>query len=141
MMFDLMPFEQKSRNLADYFDNLEKSFFGGLSTGVGQIRTDILDKGDKYLLRAELPGFEKSDIKIDLNGDMLTISAEHNQERVDEKDDYVRRERRYGSFTRSFDVTGIQTDKIDASYNNGVLELALPKVTQTQPGSRAIQVR
>lgn len=141
MMFDLMPFEQKSRNLADYFDNLEKSFFGGLSTGVGQIRTDILDKGDKYLLRAELPGFEKNDIKIDLNGDMLTISAEHNQESVDEKDDYVRRERRYGSFTRSFDVTGIQTDKIDASYNNGVLELALPKVTQTRPGSRAIQVR
>lgn len=140
-MFDLMPFEQKSRNLADYFDNLEKSFFGGMSAGISQIRTDILDKGDKYVLQAELPGFDKQDIKIDLNGDTLVISAEHKQETEDKKDDFIRRERRYGSFMRSFDVTGIQTDHIDAAYNNGVLELTLPKALPPQPDSRAIQIR
>ena len=139
-MFELMPFENRTRNLSNYFDNLEKSFFGDFPATFKEIRTDIMDKGDRYILEAELPGFEKQDIHIDLNGDTLTVSAEHKDEteEKDKKGNYVRRERRYGSFSRSFDVSGINVDQIKAAYKNGVLELELPKQTPTQPQSRQI---
>lgn len=79
-MFDLMPFEHKTRNIANFFDTFEKTFFNDFPAGFSEIRTDILDKGDRYVLQAELPGFDKQDIKIDLNGETLTISAQHNAE-------------------------------------------------------------
>ena len=137
-MFDLMPFEHKTRNIANFFDTFEKTFFNDFPAGFSEIRTDILDKGDRYMLQAELPGFDKQDIKIDLYGETLTISAETNEEN---KDGYVRRERRYGSFTRSFDVSGINTEAIKAAYNNGVLELDLPKRTPAQSQTRQIELQ
>ena len=140
-MFDLMPFEHKTRNIANFFDTFEKTFFNDFPAGVSEIRTDILDKGDRYVLQAELPGFDKQDIKIDLNGETLTISAQHNAETSEDKDGYVRRERRYGSFARSFDVSNINTEAIKAAYNNGVLELDLPKRTPAQSQTRQIELQ
>ena len=94
-----------------------------------RFRTDIVDQGNHYLLQAELPGFNKDEIRIDLTDNYLTIRAEHREEKEDKQDKYVRRERRYGSFSRGFDVTGIDTSSISAAYKNGVLELKLPKTT------------
>ena len=82
-MFDLIPFGRNERNLFRYLDNVEKSLFDGLDTRVSRFRTDILDKGDRYLLEAELPGFKKEDIHLDLEGDILTIRAEHTEEKED----------------------------------------------------------
>ena len=59
---------RNERNLFQYLDNVEKSLFDGLDTRVSRFRTDILDKGDRYLLEAELPGFKKEDIHLDLEG-------------------------------------------------------------------------
>ncbi len=142
-MFDLMPFDRRTRNLSNLFDAMERSFFGDLSTGgTAEIRTDIRDTGDKYLLEAELPGFKKEEIHLDLNGDILTISAKHTEDKQEKGDDgYLRRERRYGAFARSFDVSGIKTDGISASYENGVLTLELPKAVPTQPVSRQIELK
>ena len=85
---------------------------------------------------------DREDIKLDLNGDTLTISAEHREETEDKKgDSYIRRERRYGAFARSFDVSGINTEAISASYKNGVLELELPKAVPAQPASRQIELK
>ena len=86
---------------------------------------------------------KKEDIKLDLNGDYLTISAEHNEEKEekDEKRNYVRKERRYGSYSRSFNVANIDTDHIAASYENGVLTLDLPKRTETAPVSHQIEIK
>ena len=73
---------------------------------------------------------------------ILTISAQHDENK-DEKDDkgsYIRRERRYGSFTRSFDVTGVDEEHITASYNNGVLELNLPKAVPVVPEAKRIAI-
>ncbi len=87
-----------------------------------------IDRGDHYELQAELPGFEKEDINIDLKNDMLTISASHKEESSEnEKKNYVRRERRYSSYSRSFHVEGLSPADIDASYNNGILEVRFPK--------------
>ena len=74
-MFDLMPFERRTRNLSNFFDAFDKTFFSDFPASFSEIRTDIIDQGDKFLLQAELPGFDKEDIKIDLNGDTLSISA------------------------------------------------------------------
>ena len=142
-MFDLMTFEHRARNLSNLFDAMERSFFSDLApSGAAEIRTDIRDTGDSYLLEAELPGFKKEEIRLDLNGDTLTISAKH-ENTAEEKGDngYLRRERRYGAFARSFDVSGIKTEGITASYENGVLTLELPKAVPTRPVSRQIELK
>lgn len=141
-MFELMPFSREERSLFDYLNQMERSFFGGGNPAVKQFCTDILDKGDHYLLQAELPGFAKEEIQIHLDGDRLTVSAEHKEETEEKQDgQFVRRERRYGSFARSFDVSGIDATGIRAAYNNGVLELTLPKQQAQVPPTRQIEVQ
>ncbi|MDO4286896.1 MAG: Hsp20/alpha crystallin family protein [Eubacteriales bacterium] len=141
-MFGMVPFEYRDRNVFDMFDNFERSLFRNSNVDLPAFRTDIRDAGDKYVLEAELPGFSKEDVRLDLKDGILTISAEHT-ENNDQKDDngsYIRRERRYGSFRRSFDVTGIDENAISAAYNNGVLELSLPKAQQTLPEAKRIPI-
>ena len=141
-MFGMIPFERSDDNFFDLFDNFERKFFGNSNAAIPDFRTDIRDAGDRFVLEAELPGFNKEDIKLDVKDGILTISAQHDENK-DEKDDkgsYIRRERRYGSFTRSFDVTGVDEEHITASYNNGVLELNLPKAVPVVPESRRIAI-
>ena len=128
-MFDLIPFGRNERNLFNYLDNVERSFWDGSISNMAQFRCDVQDKGDSYLLEAELPGFEREDIGIDLDGTTLVITARHSSEsgEKDKDGNYLRRERKFGSFSRSFDVSGVDTEHISAAYKNGVLELTLPK--------------
>ena len=141
-MFGMIPFERHENNMFDLFDNFERSFFGN-SGSLTAFRTDIRDEGDKFVLEAELPGFKKEEIKLDLKDGILTVSAQHteNSEEKDKKGNYIRRERKYGSFVRSFDVSGIREEDITAAYHDGVLELELPKATPTIPAARQIEIR
>lgn len=111
------------------FDDAFKNFWGNNElASFDAFRTDVIDQGDNYLLQAELPGFDKSDINIDLKDDMLTISASHKEEKDEEdKSKYIRKERYYSSYSRSFRVDGVEPGDIDASYNNGILEVKFPK--------------
>ena len=141
-MFGMIPFERSDDNFFDLFDNFERKFFGNSNAAIPDFRTDIRDAGDRFVLEAELPGFNKEDIKLDVKDGILTISAQHDENK-DEKDDkgsYIRRERRYGSFTRSFDITGVDEEHITASYNNGVLELNLPKAVPVVPEAKRIAI-
>ncbi|MEG0322058.1 MAG: Hsp20/alpha crystallin family protein, partial [Oscillospiraceae bacterium] len=108
-MFGMLPFERHDDNFFDLFDNFERKFFGNTTAALPDFRTDIRDTDDKYVLEAELPGFQKEDITLDIKEGVLTIHAEHseNKDEKDDKGNYLRRERRYGSFSRSFDITGI----------------------------------
>ena len=104
---------------------------GDLATrfGTSLMKTDVIEKDDSYQLEAELPGFNKEDIKIDLKNDLLTISAQHSENK-DEKDDngkYIRRERRSSSYQRSFRVENLKPEDIIAQYRNGVLTVSIPK--------------
>lgn len=141
-MFGMLPFEYRDRNLFDVFDNFERSFFKNTNVDLPAFRTDIRDDGDKYVLDAELPGFHKEDIKLDVQDGILTISASHEEtkEEKDDKGNYIRRERRMGSFNRSFDISGIDDQSISAAYNNGVLTLNLPKAQPALPESRRIAI-
>ena len=142
MMFGMIPFDRRDDNLFDVFDNFEKKFFGNTNASLPAFRTDIRDQGDKFLLEAELPGFQNEDISLELKEGILTIKAEHkeNQDQKDDKGNYIRRERRYGSFSRTFDVSGIDENAITAVYNNGILELTLPKLAPVVPQSRQIAI-
>ena len=124
-MFGMLPFERSEDNVFDTFDNFARNFFRSSNTNLPAFRTDIRDAGDKFILEAELPGFDKGDIKLDVKDGILTITAEHseNQDQKDDKGTYIRRERRYGSFSRSFDITGINEAGITAAYNNGILTI------------------
>lgn len=142
MMFDLIPFEHRNGNLFNYFDRMMgDSFFSDFEKEIAPCRTDILDQGDKFVLKADLPGFQKEEININIEGDRLTLNAEHKEEINDDKKDYIRRERRYGSMSRSFDIEGIDAERISASYQDGVLELTLPKLVETKPAARQIEIR
>ncbi len=136
-MFALTPFERHN----DLFDDFERSFFGAPQRFSG-FRTDIKDEGDKFVLEAEMPGFEKEDIKLDITGDCMTLSAEHTETKDEGEDKkYIRRERSYGSVSRSFDLSGIDKDNITAEYKNGILYMDLPKLQPQQPVSRRLEIR
>ena len=144
-MFELIPFDRTIRHMTNFdpfreLDNMERSFFGNGSV-VSAFRTDVSDTGDAFKLEAELPGFSKDDIKIDIENDCLTISAERKLDDEDKKKNFVKRERFYGSYSRSFDVTGIDTDAIEASYNDGVLTLTMPKKKAEAPASRRLEIK
>jgi HSP20 family protein len=143
-MFDLIPFERRNGSLFDTFDRMmDDSFFGGMEKQFAPCRTDIVDQGDKYLLKADMPGFRKEDIKINVQGDELNITAERKEDNGDknQKGNYIRRERRYDSLSRSFGLDGIDSGKITASYDNGVLELELPKVVEVKPDTTTIEIK
>ena len=110
---------------------------------INSCRTDIRDDGEKYVMESELPGFEKEDIKLDINGSQLTIAAEHstNKDEKDEKGNYIRRERRFGSYKRSFDISDVDAEGITAEYKNGVLVLELPKKKPETPLSKRLEIR
>ena len=141
-MFGMLPFDRSNDNLFDTFDNFARDFFRSSNASLPAFRTDIRELDGKYVLEAELPGFSKEDISLDVKDGILTISAEHreNREEKDERGNYLRRERRYGSFSRSFDITGIDEGSITAAYNNGILGLNLPKAVPVVPESRRIAI-
>ena len=104
--------------------------------------TDILDTGDAYRLDMELPGFKKDEIKVSLEGKYLSVSAKH--EDCADKDDsvrYLRRERRTGSVTRSFTLSGIDTDGIEVLHENGVLSIILPKTKPIKPEVKEFAIK
>lgn len=143
-MYSLLPFGRYTNNsLNSLFDDFERSFFPVDRSQMPAFRTDIKDEGDHFLLEADLPGFRKEDIDLHLQDGLLTITAKHDEssENKDENGKYVCRERRVGSFTRSFNVSGIQEDAISASYENGVLKLTLPKQGEPEPQSRKIAIQ
>ncbi|MBQ1236237.1 MAG: Hsp20/alpha crystallin family protein [Oscillospiraceae bacterium] len=142
-MFELIPFERRMASFDPFrmMADMERSFFAQPSTrAVSTFRTDVSDIGDAYKLEAELPGFKKEDISIDIKDERLTISAERKFENEDEKPNFVKRERFYGSYSRSFGLEGINSDAIEASYVDGVLSLRLPKQTPVVPESRRIEI-
>ncbi len=144
-MFELIPFGGRRVSVYDPFralDEMERSFFGNSQNSlVSAFRTDVTDTGDAYKLEAELPGFKKEDIKLDVENDVLTISAERKLENDESKPNFVKRERVYGSFSRSFDVSGIDVEKIEAAYNDGILTLTMPKKVEVKPASRKLEIK
>ena len=141
----LVPYTRKFRDMNAYnpfraFDEMERAFFNDRAPA--EFRTDIRDEGDHFLLEADLPGFNKEDIHVDLDEGSLSITAERHSdfEHKDKKGNYVRCERAYGSYARSFDTSGIDTANITAAYKDGVLKLTLPKLQKPEPTTKRLLI-
>ena len=134
------PFMDMDEFEKNFFGAPFKSFFG--TQDLAEFKTDITDEGDHYQLEADLPGFDKKDIHLDVNGDTLTISAERHSkvEEKDKKDKIVRVERSYGSYSRQFDGSGINVDGIQAKYEDGVLKLTMPKNETIKEAAKRLEI-
>lgn len=141
-MFGIVPFRnnkiQERGSIFD-IDNLFNDFFSDASfglAGVSPIKADIKENDNEFIIEAEISGVSKEDIKLDLRDDRLTISVEKNEETKEERDNYIRRERRYGSCSRSFYVENVKHEDVKAKYDNGVLSVILPKSENKKTDNR-----
>jgi len=149
-MFSIIPY-RANRNVAPrgFFDEFANDFFrpfleGSLARPERAMKVDVRDDGDRYTLEADMPGVARDDVKVEVSGDVLTISANYDQQKEEKGEDerYVYRERRCGSMTRSFNVEGIREEDITAQFRDGVLKLTLPKrAEQALPEARSIQIQ
>lgn len=132
-MMDLIP---RKIYLDDIFDDF-------LPSKKEQImKCDIYEKGDDYHLELDIPGFDKKDISIEVNDGYLKIKAEKNEsnEEKDEDKKYIRKERVYGMYERSFYIGDIDEDKIDAEFKNGILKITVPK-KEEKKSSKYIDIK
>ena len=103
---------------------------------------DVLEKEDKYTVRAELPGIKEEDIGVSVVGDTLTIKGERKAESEVREEDYHCCECSYGSFFRSIALpSNVDTEKIEASYEGGILEVSLPKAAEVKPKKIAVSAK
>ncbi len=94
------------------------------------IKADVKETDKEYIVEAELPGVNKEDIVIDLHDDVLTLGVDIKQEKDEENDGYIYKERQRGSYRRSFNVVNIDNEKVKASYKDGILTVNLPKAEE-----------
>lgn len=145
-MLTLMPYFrrdglQRRRGFSSLFDDFvnERVFHDVFPEGE-TFKTDIKETDESYIIKAELPGITKDDIKLNLEDGILNIKAERKTEEKEEKDNYIRKEIKYGSFERSFRVEDVKVDDIKAKYNDGILEITLPKEVQAKNKAKEIEV-
>jgi len=117
----------------DFFDSaldlIDSSFFNN-----NIMRTDIYESDGNYIIEMDLPGFKKEEINIDLEDKYLVVSVSKKEEK-EETTKYIRKERYYGEYKRSFYVGAVEESSIKARYNDGILRLSYPKV-QTEKNTR-----
>lgn len=147
-MFGLTPYG-KNQNLSrqhdpwdfggfmeDFFkDSAFPAFYGGRD-----IKVDIREDEKEYIVEAELPGANKDEINIDLHNDQLTISVQKNEQVNEEQNNYIRRERRSSSLSRSFYIENVMEENVNAKFENGLLTIVLPKREPGTEGRRKIQI-
>ncbi len=110
-----------------YFDDFFDDFMP--TNKKDNMKCDIYEKDGDYHIEMDVPGFNKDEIKIEAKKDYLTITAEKSSENNDEDKDkkYIHRERTYGKYQRSFYLHDLDSDNINAEFNNGVLKIVVPK--------------
>lgn len=131
------------RNDFDLFDDMFRDPF--FERGEHKLmKTDIKENENSYVIDIDLPGYDKNDIKIDVEDGYLNVQASMNSEKnEDEKEKFVRRERFYGECSRSFYVgDNIETEDVKASFRNGILSLEIPKKEEQEalPEKKYVQI-
>ena len=140
-MFGLTPFRSNYVSAYDPFKEMEEFERRFSLQRTPAMRTDIRETENAYILEADLPGFTREDVHAEIKDGYLTIRAEHKSENEDNSESYLRRERSYGSFSRTFDLDGIDADAVTASFKNGVLTLELPKLRKQEEEARRVEIK
>lgn len=148
-MFDMVPFRRNNNSITkrgDYFNQLfdnffDDDFFAPANYISNSFRVDLKETDDEYMIEADLPGINKDAIDISYENNYITISAKRNDSKEDKKDNYVRRERRYGEFKRSFYIDNVNENNINAEFKDGVLKVSLPKKDKDITSRRKIDIK
>jgi HSP20 family protein len=136
---DMMTVRDEMNRVFNEFFGRGTSDEGTWYGGAWSPPVDIYETDQALVLKAELPGFSKDDISIELKENTLFIRGERKRQDEVSENNYHRMERVYGAFQRSFLLpTTVEQDKVQASYKDGVLELRLPKVPAAQPKRIAV---
>ena len=136
-MFNLVPLR---------INTLERGFLDDffiedrLSKRLGSFKTDITDNEKEYVIEADLPGFAKEAIRVEIVDNHLTISAKKEDTAEENQDNYIRKERYIGEVTRTFIFDDVNEAEIKAEFKDGVLKLALPKKEQETAKVRKIEL-
>ena len=151
------PFESLRREMDRLFDSFDSGFwrspFGRSvfdvepfwrreSTWTAAPAVDVAESEKAYEITAELPGMDEKNIEVNLTNGGITIKGEKKEETQEKKKDYSVSERRYGSFERYFALPeGVDANKIEATFKNGVLKVTLPKTAEAQKPAKKIEVK
>ena len=144
-MFGLVPFKTNGvKGSEDAFEDFLNGFFdddfiGHFNTG-SKFKADIKETADKYELEAELPGIKKDDIYLEYNDGYLIVGGKREEALEENKNNYIRRERHYGEFSRNFKLDNVNKDEILAKFENGVLKVTLPKI-KNKDNSKKIEIQ
>lgn len=145
-MFELRPFKKAEdvveRMLKSVNEMFDSDYLPTLSEKFNFFKTDVHETETAYVVEADLPGFEKEDINIDITDNYLTIRAKRDvkKEARDKEDRVIRQERQYGEFMRRFYVDNIDEDGIKAQLENGVLNIEIPKQKPEKPSQKTIEI-
>jgi HSP20 family protein len=143
-------FSDVERMFEDWFEDFWSRPFPRLSRpGFARLRPisleapalDVYEQKDDLIVKAEIPGLTKDEIDISLEGNTLTIRGEKKKEEEVKEEDYYRCERTYGAFSRSIELPlAVHTDKVNATFKNGVLEIRLPKTEEAKKSVVKVKV-
>ncbi len=145
---DITPYYRRRNYLTppDMFkgffkDEFFRPFFSeDYMKNAGSITIDIRDEAERYVVEAEVPGYKKDEIELDIHEGVLTIKAHRESEESIEKENYVYRERSRGSVCRSFTLDNIKEDEISAEHKDGLLTISLPKAETHKDTDRKIDI-
>ncbi len=131
------------RNNFDLFDDWFRGddFFSRRESSI--MKTDIIEKNDKYIIEMDLPGYEKENINLDLKDGYLEVSAKMvKEENNDENDKYIHKERFFGQCSRNFYLGDVNKEDINAQFKNGTLKVTVPKKEEKKelPESKHIEI-
>lgn len=144
---DLATFPFDSFNMQREVNWMFDNFFRGvdepsLLSGTWMPAVDVAEENDEYIIKIELPGVSKDDVKITLESNILTVRGEKKAEKETNEKNYHRMERSYGSFQRSFTLpTTVKNEKISAEYKDGILTVTLPKAEESKPKQVEVKVK
>ncbi len=138
-MTNLVPFNQRTRRIAPFeinnFSDMLDDFFTDMWSprmdfSKDTFKIDVQDNETDYLIEADMPGIEKDEISLEMKENTLCISVNKSEEKTEEKKNYVHKERRVSSMSRSVYLRDVKQDEIEAKLENGVLQITVPKVEQ-----------
>ncbi len=134
----LVPFAQI---VDDLFSKTFTDFNGGSLLKPQVPAINVLEREKEYKIELAAPGLQKSDFKIQMENHSLKISVEKKQEQSEEKENYTRREFSFRSFSRSFELPqNVHAEQISANYENGVLNVILPKRVESNQNAKTIEI-
>ena len=146
---DLTTWPPRLQNVQREINRVFDNFFhgdveddGSFGLSLWTPAVDIKEEADGYVVNVELPGVKKDDVKITVESNVLTIRGEKKEEKNAKEGNFQRVERSYGSFQRSFTLPStVKNEKIEASYNDGVLTVTLPKAEEAKPKQIEVKVK